>query len=182
MPSPHYLDANALMRWAEGKCAAPTADQSAASARVEAFIVDADVTVSISEVTIIEFLDIVLRYRWSPNQEWDETWMFAVQTQFMEWIESAHITVHPPAPRAIDVAISYVSLARSVGIALKAMDAIHLSRALEWSHELGTTVTLVTGDRAFSRFLDAFPTAQQFIVLEEIVVTQPPEPGTPPPG
>jgi hypothetical protein len=175
----HYLDANALLRWAEGQAISPTAEQAAASARVAEIIEDSENTVAISELTFIEFHDQVLRYRGGGKVEWTDEWVNAVQTQLMEWIESGRITVQPWPPRAIDVAMTYISMARDAARSLKAVDALHLDRVIEWAHDTGETVTFVTGDAAFAKFLDVVPAAGRFMVMEEIVVTQAPEPGTP---
>lgn len=175
----HYLDANALLRWAEGQAASPTDDQAAAAARVAEIIGDAQNTVAISELTFIEFHDQVLRYRARQAVEWTDEWMNSVQTQLMEWIEAGTITVQSSAPRAIDVAMTYISMARDAGRSLKAVDALHLDRVIEWAHDTGETVTLVTGDSAFSKFLEVAPAAARYITIEEVVVSQAPEPGTP---
>jgi hypothetical protein len=166
------------MRWAEGQAASPTADQAAAAARVVEIINASENTVAISELTFIEFHDQALRYRASGKAEWTDEWVDGVQTQLMEWIESGLLTVQPQAPKTIDVAMSYISIARDAGRSLKAADAIHLDRVIEWAHDSDQTVTLVTGDRAFSNFLDVIPAATRFVVIEEIIVTQPSTPGT----
>lgn len=177
--APFYLDANALLRWAEGQSASPTADQLTAATRVEEIINDVNNAVVISELTFIEFHDQLLRYRASGKIEWTDAWVSSVQSHVMEWIEEGRISVQAFAPRSVDVAMSYISIAREAGRSLKAADAIHLDRAIEWAHDTDETVTVVTGDRSFSRFLDVIPAAARFITVEEIVVTQPPEPGTP---
>lgn len=173
-----YLDANALMRFAEGQSLSPTNDQTVAADRVAAIISDPAHVVSISEMTFIEFHDQVLRYRASNKAEWTDEWVSDVQTHLMEWIESGRINVQPPAPKTIDVAMSYISMAREAGRSLKAADAVHLDRVIEWAHESGEIVTMVTGDGAFAKFLDVFPAAARFITIEEIVVTQEVQPGT----
>lgn len=173
-----YIDASGLMRWAEGQTASPTADQATAASRVEEIILDDDSTVQISEMTFVEFHDTVLRYRNSGRQEWTDEWLRRVQTQLMEWIESGRLAVRPPDPRALDVAMSYISMAREAGRSLKAGDAIHLNYAIEWAHEASEQVTLVTGDQGFERFIQVFPAASRFITLEMVVVTQEPMPGT----
>jgi hypothetical protein len=175
----YYLDASALVRWAEGQSDAPTPEQRAAASRVEEIIVSGEHTVAISELTFIEFHDSVLRYRSSPMREWTDAWVQAVQFRVMEWIESGSITVHPPAPRAIDVAVSYISMTRRAGRSLKAGDAIHLNRVIDWARENGEAVVLMTGDRGFERFLETFPAAARFVTLETVVVTQDEIPGTP---
>jgi hypothetical protein len=146
---------------------------------VAEIIGDAENTVSISELTFIEFHDQVLRYRARQAVEWTGEWMNSVQTQLMEWIEAGTITVQSSAPRAIDVAMTYISMARDAGRSLKAADALHLDRVIEWAHDTTETVTLVTGDAAFSKFLEVVPAAARYITIEEVVVTQAPEPGTP---
>src|SRR5438105_4636107 len=142
------------MRWAEGQAESPTNDQAVAAARVAEIISQRENTVAISELTFIEFHDQVLRYRAGGKVEWTDEWVNAVQTQLMEWIEVGMIAVQSSAPRAIDVAMTYISLARDAGRSLKAVDALHLDRVIEWAHDTGETVTFVTGDSAFSKFLD----------------------------
>jgi predicted nucleic acid-binding protein len=173
-----YLDANALMRWAEGQATSPTPEQTAAATRVAEIIDDNKNTVWISELTFIEFHDQVLRYRASAKLEWTDGWVTSVQTSLMRWIESGRVNVQPHTPKSIEVAMSYISMARELGRSLKAADAIHLDRAIEWAHDVRETVVLVTGDRAFANFLDVIPSATRFVTIEQIVVTQPPEPGT----
>jgi hypothetical protein len=162
-----------------GQRAATTADQASAAEKVSQIICDVEDTVVISELTFIEFHDQVLRYRATGKVEWTDTWVSSVQTKLMEWIEGGEILVQPSAPRSIDVAMSYISMARDSGRSLKAADAIHLDRVIEWAHDAEETVVLVTGDRAFSRFLEVIPAANRFVTVEEITVTQLPEPGTP---
>jgi hypothetical protein len=174
-----YLDANALLRWAEGRSEQPTTDWTTASERVAEIVTEPSNTVAISELTFIEFHDQVLRYRARNQVEWTDDWVNSVQTQLMEWIEGGTITVQSSAPRAIDVAMTYISIARDAGRALKAADALHLDRVIEWAHDTGETVILVTGDAGFSKFLEVVPAAASFITIEEVVVTQAPEPGTP---
>jgi hypothetical protein len=96
----------------------------------------------------------------------------------MAWVEDGDIAVVRSTPRAIEIAISYISLAREAGISLKAIDAIHLHHAIEWAHETGDVVAVATGDAAFARFSRFFPATGTFIAIEEINVTQPPVPGT----
>lgn len=179
MPS-YYLDANVLLRWAEGQAADPKPEWAAAAERVSEIINGPGNTVVISEYTFVEFHDQVLRYRGNPMVEWDDDWVSAVQRSLMEWIEQGRISVQPPAARSIDVAVSYMSLARQAGFALSAHDAIHLHRVIDWAREIDERVTLVTGDKAFRRFIEAYPMTGNYIELEEINVTQDTVPGTPP--
>lgn len=64
-----------------------------------------------------------------------------------------------------------MTVAQNEGRALNAWDAAHLCRAMEWAREVGESVTLLTGNRAFENFLDLFPVVAQFVELEKIVVT-----------
>jgi hypothetical protein len=173
-----YLDSNALVRWAEGLADGATAEQQVASARIAELVTDDASEVAMSEYTFIEFHDRVLRYQAMQKVEYDAPWVDRVQTAFMELLETGRIQVLPPAPRAIDVAMSYISTARDAGVALKAVDALHLHAAIDWAHDTKTQVTVVTGDRAFSRFLAFAPAAGRFLSIEEVNVTQAVEPGT----
>jgi hypothetical protein len=170
----YYLDANPLMRWAEGQAETATGDQLAAAARVEAIINDGGSKALLSEYTFLEFYDNILKYQAVDASTWSAEWVRTVQLQLMSWIGAGRLEVLPPALRAVDVATSYISLARKNERALRAMDAVHFGLAIETARESKTQVVLVTADKAFERFLEIVPAARTFITIEEISVTQAP--------
>jgi hypothetical protein len=67
-----------------------------------------------------------------------------------------------------ETAMSYITLARGEGRALRAWGAVHLCRATEWARETGEIVTILTGDADFGEFLELFPKLRDFIETEAI--------------
>jgi len=61
--------------------------------------------------------------------------------------------------------MAYISMAHKAGRSLKAADTPHLDRVIEWAHDTTETATLVTGDAAFSKFLEVAPAAH-YITIE----------------
>jgi len=166
--SQHYLDANPLMRWAEAQ--ASSADQRSITTgqRVDELI-NGDTLVAISEVTLIEFHDNVSAYRRNNKPgDHDDAWLSQVQTEVMRWVASGRLGVLAPFPRMFETAMSYITLARGEGRALRAWDAVHLCRATEWARETGQRVTILTGDADFGEFLELFPKLHDFVEVEPI--------------
>ena len=164
----HYCDANPLMRWAEAQAA--SADQRSITAAERVIeLVNGSTLVAISEVTLIEFHDNVNAHRRNNKPgDHDDVWLDRVQIGVMRWIANGQVVVLAPFPRMFETARSYITLAQSKGRALRAWDAVHLCRATEWARETGQTVTILTGDADFGKFLELFPKLRDFIEIESI--------------
>jgi predicted nucleic acid-binding protein len=166
--SQHYLDTNPLIRWAESQAASAHQRSTTAGQRVEELI-HGETVVAISEITLIEFHDVVCTYcRSNKPGDHDPAWLSGVQESLMTWIADGSLLVLPPFPRMYETAMSYITLVLSQGRRLKAWDAIHLCRATEWARETESRVTIVSGDADFETFLKLFPTLRGFIDLERI--------------
>ena len=164
-----YLDTSALVRMVECDVMNPTARNLRAAGPVIKLFADQTPHVGLSNLTIVEFHD-VLATNWrmtdAAQMEYDQAWVERSQVKVMELLANGRLTLRPVPVRADEHALALVTLAtRDHGNGLRVWDAIHLITAAAWAHELQATVELWTTDTDFGRFVDLFPQFKQFVQI-----------------
>lgn len=164
----YYFDTNPLMRWAEAQSQWADSRNRTAAQRVEE-LVQGQEQLAMSEVTLIEYHDRICRHkRDSKLSEYDAAWLGSVQAGVMQWVAAGRLTILEPTPRMFETAMFYISLAQTQERSLKAWDAAHLCRAMEWAREAEERVTILTGDGDLRALLDLFPKFRDYVDIEPI--------------
>lgn len=146
MTSYTYLDTGALVRHAEG-AAAQVIDRAAQiRPHLTKMLNDSDAVVACSEITLVEFHDVLTTYL-RAGGVYDGNWWEECRRDLWERVDSGSILVLPTPPRVFDQVMALITLAtKEHGRKLKAWDAMHLFIAARWAFELGAKVKLVTSD------------------------------------
>ena len=168
-----YLDTSALARRAEMTVPNPSARNVHAGQPVEELLLnDSTKVVGLSELTLIEFHD-VLATDWRSNKpdhgEYDQAWAELAQLSLAQLVADGRLVLRRVPPRAAEHAIALVTLAtREHGNGLRTWDAIHLITAGAWAHEIEAQVELWTTDTDFQRFVELFPHFQRFVQVRNL--------------
>jgi hypothetical protein len=126
-------------------------------------IEDPATVVAISEMTLLETLDVCGRYLLRGDPEaasHDEEWYEEVQQVMWTWIASGELIVLASPPNLTDRAMRLIRyFTKDHSRQMRAFDAAHLVQCSLWALDLGRRVTFVTSDSNFGRVLsvtDAF--------------------------
>lgn len=146
MTSYTYLDTGALMRHAESMVTDIPDRAALIRPHVTKLLNDSDAVVACSEITLVEFHDVLTTYL-RGGGVYDGEWWDACRRDLWERVDAGSILVLPTPPKVFDQVMALVTLAtKEHGRKLKAWDAMHLLIAARWAYELGTKVNLVTSD------------------------------------
>jgi hypothetical protein len=172
MTSYHYLDTCALVGWCCADVSPVNDIDQACADTVDSLLSDANASVAISELTLVEVHDTLAKlWRVSDAPQFDEAWVIRSMRKIFGAIEADTLGVASVPPKAAEHAILLVTLAtRDHGLKFKAWDATHLITATNWAHEVGSPVAIVTADSDFRRFLDAHGYFSKFVSLTLVTV------------
>ena len=166
-----YVDTSVICCHAQGSV--PTAPARHASIRSSLEAVFASgATVAISELTLIEYHDVLLRKVRNAAQEpmWDDEWARSSLAATMAAIRSGALTVIPAPPKAPEHALQLLEYAtrEQHAVGFKLWDAMHLVIATNWAYEVGENVELLTADRDFGLFVAAVPAFNRLVRLVDL--------------
>lgn len=163
----YYLDTCTLVGWCCADTSSANSLDYACSAALDRLLVSSTSRVAISELTLIELHNTLAKlWRTSNASHFDELWVASSMKKVMAKIASDALEVVAAPPKATEHAMLLVTLAtKDHGLGFKAWDARHLITAAGWARGVGEQVRIVTSDKDFKRFFDAFDYFRQLVDL-----------------
>lgn len=127
--------------------------------QVNRIIMKNDCINAISEITISEYQSNLFDWvRDDSKPDFDLGKADDCSNQLMRWIDEGRIEVLGQPPKLIEKALAYVrTAAAEKACSFRAWDAVHLFQACDWAKTIGAVVNIITNDRAFYRYINAFP-------------------------